>query len=152
MNGIFSAVIPSLRNILLPQECPEEVQKPLKPSQNHGWIHYHRISWFIQAMLNRSGCLNGIRQAINGNYPVDDTRTERRSTMTNPEKIALLEETWELDEGTLTEDTVLADLDEFDSMGKLSLIVLCDDEFGKKLPGETIKTFKTVKDILDFMG
>ena len=72
--------------------------------------------------------------------------------MTNAEKIALLEETWELDEGTLTEDTVLADLDEFDSMGKLSLIVLCDDEFGKKLPGETIKTFKTVKDILNFMG
>lgn len=72
--------------------------------------------------------------------------------MTNLEKIALLEETWELDEGTLKEDTVLADLDKFDSMGKLSLIVLCDDEFGKKLPGETIKTFKTVKDILDFMG
>lgn len=72
--------------------------------------------------------------------------------MTNSEKIALLEETWELDEGTLTEDTVLADLEEYDSMGKLSLIVLCDDEFGKKLSGDTIKTFKTVQDILDFMG
>ena len=72
--------------------------------------------------------------------------------MTTPEKIALLEETWELDEGSLTEDTVLADLEKFDSMGKLSLIVLCDDEFGKKLPGETINSFQTVKDILDFMG
>ena len=72
--------------------------------------------------------------------------------MTNAEKIALLEETWELDEGTLKEDTLLADVDAFDSMGKLSLIVLCDDEFNKKLPGETIKGFKTVKDILDFMG
>ncbi len=72
--------------------------------------------------------------------------------MTNAEKIALLEETWEIDEGTLIEDTILADLDEFDSMGKLSLIVLCDDEFGKKLNGETIKSFQTVKDILDFMG
>lgn len=72
--------------------------------------------------------------------------------MTNVEKIKLLEEAWELDEGTLAEDTVLDDLEEFDSMGKLSLIVLCDDEFGKKLPGDTIKTFKTVKDILDFMG
>lgn len=72
--------------------------------------------------------------------------------MTNSEKIALLEETWELDEGTLTEETVLADLDEFDSMGKLSLIVLCDDEFGKKPSGDTIKSFVTVKDILDFMG
>ena len=72
--------------------------------------------------------------------------------MSNAEKIALLEETWELDEGTLTEDTVLADLEAFDSMGKLSLIVLCDDEFGKKLSGDTIKSFQTVKDILDFMG
>lgn len=72
--------------------------------------------------------------------------------MTNAEKIALLEEAWELDEGTLTEETVLGELDEFDSMGKLSLIVLCDDEFGKKLSGNTIKTFKTVKDILVFMG
>ena len=72
--------------------------------------------------------------------------------MTNAEKIALLEETWELDEGTLKEDTLLKDVDAFDSMGKLSLIVLCDDEFNKKLPGEVIKSFKTVKDILDFMG
>ena len=72
--------------------------------------------------------------------------------MTNAEKIALLEEAWEMDEGSLSEDTVLEDVEEFDSMGKLSLIVLCDDEFGKKLPGDTIKTFKTVKDILDFMG
>lgn len=72
--------------------------------------------------------------------------------MTNAEKIALLEDAWELDEGTLTEETVLEELEEFDSMGKLSLIVLCDDEFGKKLPGDTIKSFQTVKDILDFMG
>ena len=72
--------------------------------------------------------------------------------MTNTEKIALLEETWELDEGTLKEDTVLADVEEYDSMAKLSLIVLCDDEFGKTLAGDTIKGFVTVKDILDFMG
>ncbi len=72
--------------------------------------------------------------------------------MTNAEKIALLEETWELDEGTLKEDTLLTDVSAFDSMGKLSLIVLCDDEFNKKLPGEVIKGFQTVKDILDFMG
>lgn len=72
--------------------------------------------------------------------------------MTNAEKIALLEETWELDEGTLAEDTVLANVEEYDSMAKLSLIVLCDDEFSKKLPGDTIKGFVTVKDILDYMG
>ena len=72
--------------------------------------------------------------------------------MTNEEKMRLLEETLELDANSLTEETVLADVEEFDSMGKLSLIVLCDDEFGKKLSGEELSGFKTVKDILDFLG
>ena len=36
-------------------------------------------------------------------------------------------------------------------MAKLSLIVLMDDEFGKKLSGEKIREFKTVQDVLDFM-
>lgn len=72
--------------------------------------------------------------------------------MTNKEKISLIEESLELDENTLNEETLLADVPEYDSMAKLTLIVLCDDEFNKKLTGEQIKAFKTVKDILDFMG
>ena len=72
--------------------------------------------------------------------------------MTNDEKMRLIEETLEMDANTLTEDTVLADVDEFDSMAKLSLIVMCDDEFGKKLSGEDLRGFKTVKDILDFLA
>ena len=67
------------------------------------------------------------------------------------EKIALLEDMLELDGGTLKPETVLADIDEYDSMAKLSLIVLMDDEFGKKLTGEQIRGFKTVQNILDFM-
>ena len=72
--------------------------------------------------------------------------------MTDQEKIAMLEETWELDEGTLTPNTVLADVDEYDSMAKLSLIVLFDDEFGVKLTGSVIKGFETVSDILKLMA
>ena len=72
--------------------------------------------------------------------------------MTNKEKIRLLEETFEMDENTLSEETLLDDVVEYDSMSKLSLIVLLDEEFGKKLTGEQINEFKTVKDILDFMG
>ncbi len=71
--------------------------------------------------------------------------------MTNQEKIAMLEETWELDEGTLTADSVLADIDEYDSMAKLSLIVLMDDEFGVKLTSDMIKGFETISDILKLM-
>lgn len=72
--------------------------------------------------------------------------------MTNEEKIALLEDMLELDNGSLKSETVLADIDEYDSMAKLSLIVLMDDECGKKLTGEQIREFKTIQDILDFMG
>jgi acyl carrier protein len=71
--------------------------------------------------------------------------------MTQEEKIALLEDMLELDGGTLKPETELNSIDEYDSMAKLSLIVLMDDEFGKKLNGEQIRAFKTVQDILDFM-
>lgn len=71
--------------------------------------------------------------------------------MSEQEKIAMLEEAWEMDEGSLAADTVLADVEEYDSMAKLSLIVLMDDEFGVKLSGDTIKSFKTVSDILHLM-
>lgn len=71
--------------------------------------------------------------------------------MTKQEKLALFEETFELEEGELKEDMSLSELENWDSMTKLSLIVLMDDEFEKKLTGEQIKGFITVKDILDFM-
>lgn len=72
--------------------------------------------------------------------------------MTDKEKIAMLEDMMELDEGTLSPETVLSELEEYDSMAKLSLIVLMDDEFSKRLSGEQIRLFKTVQDIIDFMG
>ena len=72
--------------------------------------------------------------------------------MTQKEKIDLLEDMLELDAGTLKPETDLSSIDEYDSMAKLSLIVLMDDEFGKKLTGEQIREFKTVQNIIDFMG
>ncbi len=72
--------------------------------------------------------------------------------MTEKEKIALLEDMLELESGTLNLDTELSSIEEYDSMAKLSLIVLMDDEFNKKLTGEQIRMFKTVGDILAFMN
>ena len=72
--------------------------------------------------------------------------------MTNEEKIAMLEDMLELDGGSLKPEMELKDIAEYDSMAKLSLIVMVDEECGKKLTGEQIREFKTVKDILDFMG
>jgi len=72
--------------------------------------------------------------------------------MTNQEKIALLEDMMELEEGMITQDTTLIDVEEWDSMAKLSLIVLMDEEFSKTLTGKKIKEFRTIQDILDIMG
>ena len=71
--------------------------------------------------------------------------------MTQEEKIALLEDMLELDANTLTPETELSSIEEYDSMAKLSLIVLMDEECGKKLTGEQIREFKTIQNILDFM-
>lgn len=72
--------------------------------------------------------------------------------MTEREKLALLEELLEEDEGNLSAETVLEELESWDSMAKLSLIVLMDDQFSKPLSGETIRGFVYVKDILDYMA
>lgn len=72
--------------------------------------------------------------------------------MTEREKLALLEDMLELEEGDLTPDKELEYIDEYDSMAKLSLIVLMDDEFGVNLTGDMMKGLKTVGDILALMN
>lgn len=71
--------------------------------------------------------------------------------MTEKEKIAMLEEMMELDEGTLTPQTELVDLVEWDSIAVISFIALVDDEFDKTIKGSQIKEFKTVADALAVM-
>ena len=72
--------------------------------------------------------------------------------MSTKEKLGLLEDMLELDEGTLDPTAELSTIDEWDSVAKLSLIVLMDDECGKELKSDDIKKFVTVQDILDYMG
>lgn len=67
------------------------------------------------------------------------------------EKLALLEETFDADEGSITPEAVLENQEWWDSMAKLSLIVAMEDEFGKKLSGDQIRAMKTVQDILTYM-
>ena len=71
--------------------------------------------------------------------------------MTTGEKLALLEEMLELEDGELKKEMELAEMENWNSMAKLFLIALMDDEFDKELTGEQINNFVTVKDILDFM-
>lgn len=71
--------------------------------------------------------------------------------MDRNEIIRMIEDMLDVELESLNEDSVLAEIPEYDSMTKLSLIVMCDDEFDKKLTGEQLIEFKTIKDILDFI-
>ncbi len=71
--------------------------------------------------------------------------------MSEQEKIALLEEIMDLDEGTLSLDSVLEDIDEWDSVAILSFIAAMDEHFEKTIKGSEIKAFVTVQDAIAVM-
>lgn len=71
--------------------------------------------------------------------------------MTIEEKIAMLEDVMDLDEGELKLDSVLAEFEEWDSLSKLSLIAMAKQDFGLVLTTDVISTFDTVKDICDYL-
>lgn len=67
------------------------------------------------------------------------------------EKLALIEEALDVDEGSLSPERELADVDEWDSIAALSLIVMLDEEFEKTITGDEIRALVTVNDILAYM-
>ncbi len=71
--------------------------------------------------------------------------------MTNEEKIALLEELMEVDEGTLMPETLLSNIEEWDSVSFLSFMAMMDEKFGKVVTGSEIKTKKTIADLMALM-
>lgn len=72
--------------------------------------------------------------------------------MNMEEKLALLEEIMELDEGELKPDMQLADLEEWDSLSKLSLMAEVRKRMGITPTTEVIKGFVTVQDICDYLA
>ena len=67
------------------------------------------------------------------------------------EKLALIEEVLDVETGSLTPETLLAEVDEWDSIAALSLIVMLDEKFEKTVSGVQIKALASVNDILDYM-
>lgn len=71
--------------------------------------------------------------------------------MTNEEKIAILEEIMEVDEGTLMPETLLSNIEEWDSVSFLSFMAMMDERFGKVVTGSEIKTKETIADLMALM-
>lgn len=58
----------------------------------------------------------------------------------------------ELDPGTLTPATRLADLEVWDSLAVISFIALVDETFGRVVEGERLVKAQTVADLLAIAG
>ena len=71
--------------------------------------------------------------------------------MTVEEKIRKLEEMMDLEENELTLDSVLDDIEEWDSLSAWSLVVFVKTELGKQLTSDVLNRFKTVRDICDYL-
>ena len=67
------------------------------------------------------------------------------------DKINLLEEIMELQEGVLTPDSVLSDYPEWDSISILSFVATVEEQTGKIITTDDIKSVKTVRDALRFL-
>lgn len=62
----------------------------------------------------------------------------------------LLSDVLQRDEPVL-EDMQLDDIDEYDSMSMLNVIVLIDKEYNKLISSEELESCETVKDIIDLV-
>lgn len=71
--------------------------------------------------------------------------------MTIQEKLTLLEETFDVDTGTLTPEMNLKDIEEYDSLTKLSIMAMMGSTFKKTISPDVIKNFDTINDILSIM-
>lgn len=71
--------------------------------------------------------------------------------MTQEEKLILIAATLDSEQNAIAPQVQLTGLDEWDSMGIISVIAMLDKKFSKVLSAEQIETLKTVQDILDLM-
>lgn len=71
--------------------------------------------------------------------------------MTLQEKIEFLEEIMDVDAGSLTEDTILEEVEEWDSLSTLTLTVKMKQDYDMNLTTDMIKEFVTVGDICNYI-
>ena len=68
------------------------------------------------------------------------------------EKIALIEDCMDLEEGTLKLEDDLTSYEEWDSLTALSIIAAVDEKYHITLKGEDMKKVKTVSDVVKLIN
>lgn len=67
------------------------------------------------------------------------------------EKLELVADILEEDVADLNQDTVLADLDNWDSVAALSIMAMIDEQFGKEIMASEIRKMRTLGELLAVM-
>lgn len=71
--------------------------------------------------------------------------------MTNEEKLEYIAESVEMEVDELQPDTVLEDLETWDSVAVLSIIAVMNEQFNRFPSAEDVLQYKTVKELMDAM-
>ncbi len=71
--------------------------------------------------------------------------------MLNGEKMELIAECVDMEVDELTENTILEELDTWDSVAVLSIIAIINEKFERYPNAEEIRTYKTVGDLMEAM-
>ena len=69
--------------------------------------------------------------------------------MTTEEKLAIIKEILECEDANINANTQLKDIEEWDSLSVLSLIMYMLDNYSIKVSGSDIRNFTTVQDIFN---
>lgn len=71
--------------------------------------------------------------------------------MNNDRKLELIAEILDVEKESLTAETILNDLEEWDSIALISFMAMMDDEFDKIVKGSIVKEQKTIADLMALM-
>lgn len=68
------------------------------------------------------------------------------------EFIEKLKEALEIESSNVSTESVLRDLDNYDSMAVLAIIALVDEHFNKQLTAEQFRSITTLQSLIDIIG
>jgi len=63
-----------------------------------------------------------------------------------------LKDALEIEDGEITLETNLKELEEYDSLSVLSIIAMIDENFGKQIPSSDFIKITTIKSLMDLIG
>jgi len=72
--------------------------------------------------------------------------------MNQQELIGLFAEALEVEESSLTPETRIADVEEWNSIGWLTIMSLVDEQLGVQIESKAIRGFTTVQEVIDYLG